>query len=82
MQASQKDQSPPWRLPQVNSPDSLAGDVYGLTVEDARTVAMSDQIRGNVSLTYTYAAGTFPFIIIPISHELSDQLASQRPKIL
>jgi hypothetical protein len=31
----------------------LAGDVYGLTVEDVQTVAMSDQIRGNVWLTYT-----------------------------
>jgi len=52
-------QSPPWRIPLPGNspprivchvrqrPDSLAGDVYGLTMEDVQTVAMSDQIRGN-----------------------------------
>jgi hypothetical protein len=60
----------------------LAGDVYGLTVEDVQTVAMSDQIRGNVWLTYTYNARSFSFVTIPISQELSDQLASQRLRIL
>lgn len=68
-----------WEIP---VPDTMAGDAYGLTIEDARAITVSDQVRGNIWLTYTYNAPSFSFITIPISQELSDQLASQRPRIL
>lgn len=60
----------------------MVGDAYGLSIEEARGIVMSDQIRGNVWLTNTYNAQSFSFITIPISQELSDQLTFQRPRIL
>ncbi|KAI9715649.1 MAG: hypothetical protein M1812_005801 [Candelaria pacifica] len=58
------------------------GDVYGLTIRDARAISMSDQIRGTIWLTNTYNADSSPFITIPISRELSDQLATQRLQMM
>jgi hypothetical protein len=62
--------------------DTMVGDAYGLSIEEARKIIMSDQVCGNVWLTSTYNAQSFSFITIPISQELSDQLTLQRPRIL
>lgn len=60
---------------------SLTGDVYELTVDDARMIAMSEQISGRIWLTDTYENST-SFITIPISHELTGQFIIQRPRVM
>jgi hypothetical protein len=61
---------------------TLAGDVYELTKDDARTIANSDQIGGKIWLTDPYDVKTASFITIPISDELKTQFIIQRPKVM
>jgi hypothetical protein len=61
--------------------EARIGDIYELTVEDAQATTISDQIRGKIWLTDTYYANTSPIITIPISEELRDQFAIQRPRV-
>ena len=62
--------------------DSLTGDVYNLTTQDAETVAKSDQIWGQIWLTIPYNHGSPPFITITISRFLSFQFARRRAQIM
>ena len=68
--------------PQVNPTESLTGDVYELSVSDARAVVGSDQLRGRIYLTNTYSVESNPFIMIQISRELSHQYATQRQQVM
>ncbi|MCJ1473156.1 hypothetical protein MMC13_001807 [Lambiella insularis] len=81
-QQSEFDQQPQWTEGQRQVTDSLTGDVYRLTIQDAQAITVSDQIRGTILLTNTYNAHSSPFITIPISRELSDQLATQRLQMM
>jgi len=65
-----------------SSLDSLTGDVYNLTTQDAETVAKSDQIWGQIWLTIPYNQGSPPFITISISRFLSYQFARRRAQIM
>ena len=65
-----------------SSLDSLTGDVYNLTTQDAETVAKSDQIWGQIWLTIPYNQGSPPFITISISRFLSFQFARRRAQIM
>lgn len=49
---------------------SLTGDVYELTIEDARAITLSDNICGKIWLTDTYGGNTTSFITIPVSDEV------------
>jgi hypothetical protein len=64
------------------SPVSFTGDVYELTVEDVRMVAMSAQISGKILLTDTYETNTTSFITIPVSDELTSRFIMQRPRVM
>ncbi|KAJ6136911.1 hypothetical protein N7497_012163 [Penicillium chrysogenum] len=61
---------------------TLTGDVYELTMDDARTITNSDQVGGKVWLTDSYDANTASFITIPISDELKTQFIIQRPRLM
>ncbi len=61
---------------------AITGDVYELTVEDARKVATSDQIAGQILLTDTYGRNTKSFITIPISEELTREFIIQRQRVM
>lgn len=65
-----------------SSLDSLTGDVYNLTPQDAETVAKSDQIWGQIWLTIPYNQGSPPFITISITRFLSFQFARRRAQIM
>ncbi|KAI9749789.1 MAG: hypothetical protein M4579_006739 [Chaenotheca gracillima] len=60
----------------------LAGRVYNLSVEDIQTVATSDQIRGQIWLTNPYTRNSSPFITVPISRGLSNELATIRVRVM
>ena len=60
----------------------LTGDVYELTVEDARMILMSDQLVGKIWLTDTYGANTTSFITIPISDKLTYQFTTRLPQVM
>jgi hypothetical protein len=62
----------------------LTGDVYELTIEDARTVtvALSNHLVGKIYLTDTYETSTASFITIPISDELTSRLVEQRQRVM
>jgi hypothetical protein len=64
------------------SQTGLTGDVYELTVEDARMIAMSNQILGKIFLTDPYDMSTPSFITITISTELTNQFTVRRPRVM
>ncbi|KAI9749078.1 MAG: hypothetical protein M4579_007013 [Chaenotheca gracillima] len=61
---------------------SLTGEVYGLTAQDARAIAMSNQDQGAIWLTVPFEMGSKPFITIPISRDTSRQYAAKRQRIM
>ena len=61
---------------------ALTGDVYELTIGDAQAAAVSDQIQGQIWLTDPYKVDAAPFITVPISRDLSNQIATQRVQIM
>jgi len=61
---------------------SFTGDVYELTVEDAREVVRSEQIAGKIWLTDTYGGNTHSFITIPIRDEMTRELIIQRQRVM
>lgn len=61
---------------------TLTGDVYELTMDDARAITNSDQVGGKVWLTDPYDANTASFITIPISDELKTRFIIQRPRLM
>ncbi|KAF2175342.1 hypothetical protein K469DRAFT_743379 [Zopfia rhizophila CBS 207.26] len=61
---------------------SLNGDVYELTVDDARTIATGDQIRGKIYMTDPHDIKSSPFITVSISKEMSEWFATQRPQMM
>jgi hypothetical protein len=65
----------------ASSPSSLTGDVYELTIDDAAKVVTSGQIQGKIYLTDTYL-NTASFITIPISDDLTNQLTTQRTRVM
>ncbi|KAH6719537.1 hypothetical protein BKA61DRAFT_669865 [Leptodontidium sp. MPI-SDFR-AT-0119] len=71
------------KLPMVQAGrPSLTGDVYELTLEDARMVVISDQVPGKIWLTDTFEANYSSFITIPISDELTRRFIIQRPRVM
>ena len=62
----------------------LTGDVYELTIEDARTVtvALSNHLVGKIYLTDTYETSTASFITIPISDELTSRFIEQLQRVM
>jgi hypothetical protein len=73
-------------MPQKNTisyeTDSLTGDVYELTHDEAGQIVQSGQVMGTIWLTDTYGANTTSFVTIRISNELTDQLIIGRPRIM
>ena len=61
---------------------ALTGSVYELTIGDAQAAAMSGKIRGQIWLTDPYEVDASPFITVPISRDLSNQIATQRVQIM
>jgi len=61
---------------------SLTGDVYELTLDDARTAVALDGMCGKIWLTDPHNDGSSPFITLRITHELSKQLATRRPQVM
>ena len=70
----------PFRL--IMIPAQLTGDVYELTIDDVRNIALSDQISGQIWLTDTYGEKTQSFITIPIRDELTKGFIIQRPRVM
>jgi hypothetical protein len=58
------------------------GYVCELTIEDAQAVTVSDQIRGQIWLTYPYNTSSMPFLTIPITPESARQYVETRPQIM
>jgi hypothetical protein len=61
----------------TNQQVSHVGDIYELTLEDARAIVLSDQVRGQIWLTDSYDPNAISFILIPISDELKTQYIIQ-----
>jgi hypothetical protein len=62
------------------SAPGLTGDVYGLSPADAPAVIA--EIQGQMWLTDPYDDNTQPFVTIPISWKLRDQIILQRPRMM
>ena len=60
-------------------PESLAGEVYKLTREDAK-VAL--ETAGEVWLTIPFEAHSSPFVTASVSHKRSRQFARQCPRLM
>jgi hypothetical protein len=66
----------------TNQQASLVGDIYELTLQDARAIVLSDQVRGQIWLTDSYDPNTISFISIPISDELKTQYIIQHSMVM
>ncbi|RAL06787.1 uncharacterized protein BO97DRAFT_326548, partial [Aspergillus homomorphus CBS 101889] len=61
---------------------TLSGRVFALTQEDARVIATSDQIAGQVWLTEPFDNASLSFITIPVTDEMSLHFSTQRHQIM